>query len=179
MGPFGLSVPLSWYIVPLVILVFALLGIAWNLRARLQRRRFLRGLDERQSALSPLAELHQRSRRLRRGNGIFSGVAPEAGETLRVVSESEAMLRTYLMRRFRLPFLEWTDRVLLRTFRRENRAVFADRGVELTRVLREFAAARAVSDLPAADAIQLSNDAVRVAEVLDRHQAEIENARTR
>lgn len=169
-GPFGpatLSVPGSWWLALAVALAVACLFATLKIRASLQRKFLLKKIAAHDSALSPAREFYQTLRRLKRDKGIFSGTAFPPEEPMEVVAATERAFRVFFMRRFRLPALDWSDSALLKAFRRENRAVFADHGETVQKLLKEFAAVRKTKKAEGRDAVQLAENARVLVEKLE------------
>lgn len=159
-GPFGpmpISIPLSWWFMLAGAIVLAGLLVFWRVRRRLQRRELMKKLEEHDSALSPAAEFYTKMRKLRRDHVLFSGGETAETDTALVVRELERMFRTFFMRRFELPALDWNDGTLIRAFKREHRRAAEDVGSDLKKLLKEFGAAKSASRVETKDAVQLAD----------------------
>jgi hypothetical protein len=163
----SLSIPLEWWLVLIVLIAGVAIALVYKLRRRLQKRRLLEKLREHDAAQTPLAEFHQKLRLLKRDHELFAGVAVTSDESAQVIRKLDAAFRVFLMRRFELPALDWTDRVLLREFRSENRGIFETHGEGLRRLLNEFRSAGVSKKVEARDVLQLSEQTRNLVEKLD------------
>ncbi|MEN0057793.1 MAG: hypothetical protein AAGB31_03070 [Bdellovibrio sp.] len=138
-GPASLAVPiLYWALLAGVVGAFALWLIARIYRT-VQRRNMVVSLREHDSALSPLAQYHQNLRRMQRSNSVFFGGKAEPDHVVQCLQESHRMLKLYLTRRYQIPALKWSDRVILKDLKIYQSAVFKEYGVELKKLLNEYA----------------------------------------
>lgn len=165
MGPFSVSIPLVYWAVLLTSLVLLLSWAGFRWRRHLQKKRLLEKMREHDSALPPLTDFHQKLRRLARAHAFFDGAATtDASEVKTALLVVERLFRIFLLREYRLPALDWADRLLLSELRRSQRELMRQEGAELKRLLKEFASARATTRLEAKDVVQLALSSRRWAE---------------
>ncbi|WII70548.1 hypothetical protein QJS83_08770 [Bdellovibrio sp. 22V] len=137
-GPAEIGVPmLYWAILAGVIGLFVLLCVSKIYRI-VQRRNMLERLKEHDSALTPLNQFHQSLRRLQRQNKVFFGVPAAQEEVQEVLQETNKMLRLYLTRKYRLPAMEWSDRLILKDIKKYHHSVYVEYGDELRKLLNEY-----------------------------------------
>jgi len=140
-GPFGpaaLSVPMLYWGLLAAAIGLLILGVVVRIYRYVQRRNMLERLKEHDSALSPLAQFHQSMRRLHRGNTVFLGTGASREDIQACVSETLHMLKLFLTRQYRMPAMEWSDRLILKDLKKYNSAVYAEYGVDLKKLLKEY-----------------------------------------
>lgn len=137
-GPASLSVPLLYWGILAGFFVFLFLVLITKVLRIVQRRNMLERLKEHDSALSPLAQFHQSMRRLQRVNTVFFGGAATKEDIAQCLTETGQMLKLYLTRRYQMPALEWSDRLILKDLKKYNPKIFAEFGDELQKLLKEY-----------------------------------------
>lgn len=137
-GPATMGVPiLYWAILAAIVGLFALLFFARVFRA-IQRRNMIQRLREHDSALSPLAQFHQSFRKLQRSNPVFFAGVTDHDQIVQCLQATNDMYRLFLTRRFQVPAMEWSDRLILRDIQRHHPAVFSEYSSEMKKIFREF-----------------------------------------
>lgn len=138
-GPASLGVPMLYWA-----LLFSGIGLIFLIFAArifrgVQRRNMLARLREHDSALSPLAQFHQSFRRLQRMNTVFFGAAADAQNIQQCLTETHAMFKLFLTRKYQLPAMEWTDRLILKDLKKYHPKVYAELAPDLQKILKEYA----------------------------------------
>ena len=164
-GPFGaytLSLPMIYLWVSLSIITLLLVGGALKVIRRWQRRRLIDGLKKHDSRLSPQTQLHVRFRQLERNRFL------EGGELKKYLLELDDILRVYIIRKFKIPALDWSDRLVIKDFR--NRFAFfgAEMVKELVVLLRETRKVKAMLEPQSKDIEQLERKIKRWADQVER-----------
>ena len=129
---------------------------------RWQRRRLIDGLKKHDSRLSPQTQLHVRFRQLERNRFL------EGGELKKYLLELDDILRVYIIRKFKIPALDWSDRLVIKDFR--NRFAFfgAEMVKELVVLLRETRKVKAMLEPQSKDIEQLERKIKRWADQVER-----------
>lgn len=137
-GPASLPVPmLYWAILSgLIGLVVAL--FAGKIYRIIQRRNMLERLKEHDSALSPLAQFHQNLRRIQRTNTVFFGGKAEKADIKQCLDETYRMLNLYLTRRFQVPAMEWSHRLVLKDIKKYHSKIYMEHSSELEKLFKEL-----------------------------------------
>lgn len=169
-GPAQLPVPpLYWALLAGVILLAAAI-VGMRIFRAVQRRKMLEELREHDSSLSPLAQFHQGFRKLQRQNKVFFGVANVPQEdVLQCVDDTYRMLKLYLTRKFQVPALEWSPRLVIKDIRKHHPRHFAQDGDELGKLYKEYE--RAFQDkeyLKAQDVLAIANHCRSLVEKMER-----------
>lgn len=136
-GPFGgfvLSLPLFYLWAVLLVFGLSFLWMGFRFYRRWQKKRLIEGLKKHDSRLSPLTQLHMRFRQLERQRVLEQQKAGEVSNSALISQfvEMDEILRVYLIRQFKIPAQDWSDRLILKDF--QNRFVFL--GKELSKELR-------------------------------------------
>lgn len=137
-GPATMAVPMLYWAVLASAVTVALGSVAAFAYRNIQRRNMIERLKEHDSALSPLAQFHQNFRRLQRMNSVFFGGKAEAEHIQQCLDETYKMLKLYLTRRYRIPALEWTPRLILKDLKKYQRPVYVECGIDLAQLLKEY-----------------------------------------
>jgi len=171
-GPVGpLVIPIPWlYIAIVSVVVLTSLGaLGLNLRRRFQRSSLLKKLRDYDTPLSPVQQFHAESRRWQRNYAFFHTLKDESDEALKVLREVDQQVRVYFIRRFQIPALEWSTRLIMNDLKKyhrkihdENKEIILKWFTEVGRALKPGFA------LKAPDVIQLRDQARRLLETLDR-----------
>ncbi len=171
-GPFGpamVPIPGVYFLIVLVVVLLAFLLIGQKTYRISQRRKLLRRLKEHDSALSPLAQFHQSMRRLQRENAVFYGAAFDLAQVHEGFKTLSEMWSLFLTRQFLVPAQEWNDKLILKDIRKYHREIFAETGVEIKKLLNEYAqAARSRDKLTDKDILVFAEQTRRLVEKLDR-----------
>lgn len=169
-GPASLPVPpLYWALLAGVILL-AVAVTGMKIYRVVQRRKMLEDLREHDAALSPLAQFHQSFRKLQRQNKVFFGVQDVPHEdVLQTVDQTYDMLKLYLTRKFQVPALEWSSRLVIKDIRKHHPRHYAQDGDELSKLYKEYE--RAFQDkehLKAQDVLAIANHCRLLVEKMER-----------
>lgn len=136
-GPFGgfvLSLPFFYLWIALVVVAVSVAWVGFRFYRRWQRKRLIEGLKKHDSRLTPLTQLHGRFRQLERqrvaeqqkmGSLAMSTLVNQLGEM-------DEIMRVYIIRQFKIPAQNWSDRLILKDFQSR----FAFLGTELAKDLR-------------------------------------------
>lgn len=162
-GPFHISLPLWILIAAGVIAALLVLAIYRFARRRVQRRRMLDELKRHRTALSPLHQFYRDARHLRRRLH-----AAKTEEELKTIGQDlNREFRLYVLRRFEVPALEWTDAEILGDLRRRHRRVVVRAGDPLKRTLRELLRLQSRPRLLLEDVEQMHHMSLDAAEKLE------------
>jgi hypothetical protein len=169
-GPAHLPVPpLYWALLGGVILLAAIIA-SMRIYRVVQRRKMMEELREHDAAISPLAQFHQGFRKIQRQNKVFFGVANVPQEdVLQCVDETYHMLKLYLTRKFQVPALEWSPRLVIKDIRRHHPRHYAQDADELGKLYKEYE--RAFQDkehLKAQDVLAIANHCRSLVEKMER-----------
>lgn len=167
LGPLSLGIPLSWFFVGGLLVLFFGVGLVIKIARRISHRRFVEGLKSQEPSGGPLAEVHRRLRHLQRGNRIYSGAKEDAAEALDAVRALDQILVDYLEFRFhkRVRGRPWPQAVkdIIRDLPKSQRP----KGEELRKLGREIKSALVAPKVEAKDAIQLTEAMRSLLESLD------------
>lgn len=168
-GPMKIPVPMMyWAILAGVIGLFVLVLMTKIFRS-VQRRKIIERLKEHDSALSPLAEFHQRFRRMQRENTVFFGGTPKSDDIPLALDDTRHMLKLYITRRYKIPALEWSPRLILKDLKKYHPKVYQETGVELEKLVKEFLhASEDRSKINGSDVLNLSKRARLLVEEMER-----------
>jgi hypothetical protein len=169
MGPAVIGVPMVYWASVVGAIVLVALLAAFRIYRIAQRRRMIEKLREHDSALSPIAQYHQNMRRLQRENTVFFGGEGTESDVLRSLDEGSRFLKLYLTRRFTIPAMEWSDRLIVSDLKRHHKKVYSEHGSDIKRTLKEYS--RAFQDkkkLKTADVLNLTKSNRKLVESLER-----------
>lgn len=138
-GPASLGVPMLYWALLAGAVILVLLAFVARIYRSIQRRNMLARLKEHDSAMAPLAQFHQSFRRLQRANTVFFGGAAEKEHIKQCLEETHRMLRLFLTRRYQVPAMEWSDRLILKDLKKYYPKVSHEYGDELKKLLNEYA----------------------------------------
>jgi hypothetical protein len=168
-GPAVIGIPLVYWASFLAVLSVMGLFAAFRFYRIAQRRRMLERLRQHDSALSPIAEFHQNMRRLARENTVFFGGEGTAEDVHRSLDEGHRVLKLYLTRKYRIPAMEWSDRLILNDIRKYHGKAYDEHGSDLKKILKEYS--RAFHDkkhLKTNDVLNLTKFNRKLVEQLER-----------
>ncbi|MFV8258890.1 hypothetical protein ACNQKP_13870 [Bdellovibrio bacteriovorus] len=168
-GPASIGVPmLYWGILAAFLGVIALIAITKIYRV-IQRRNMLERLREHDSALTPLSEFHQNYRRLQRANPVFFGKDAKKEEIEQVLVETNKMFKLFLTRQFRVPALEWSERLVIKDIKKYHRNVYVEAGEGLLKLFHEYQHAFAdKQNLSSSDVLNLATHCRTLVEKMER-----------
>ncbi|HMN67893.1 MAG TPA: DUF4381 family protein [Bdellovibrionales bacterium] len=133
-GPWAIPPPL-WILIAVGAVILLLALALWRfLRRRRQRGRMLAELERHRTAMPPVHQFYRDSRQLHRRLATAKSV-----EELKALSDDlDREFRLYLLRRFQIPTLDWSDREILTDLRKRHRKVYSVAGEPLRKTLREL-----------------------------------------
>lgn len=136
-GPFGgfvLSLPIVYLWMVLVVVALSAVWIGFRFYRRWQKKRLIEGLKKHDSRLSPLTQLHGRFRQLERLRVTEQQKIGTLSSSVLVNQyvEMDEIMRVYIIRQFKIPAQNWSDRLILKDFQSR----FAFLGSELSKDLR-------------------------------------------
>ncbi len=164
LGPWSLSLPV-WFMVSVgLVLLLLILIIVRIVRKYTQRRRVLEELARHKTALPPLHQFYKDARNLRRRMH-----AAKTREDLQSIStDLNQEFRLYVLRRFQIPTLEWSNAAILRDLRKRHRQVFEAARDPLKRTLRELERLNRRKEIELKDVEQMQRMSLDAAESLER-----------
>jgi hypothetical protein len=162
-GPWSLHLPL-WFIM-IVALVAALIvgAVVRFVRKSTQRRRMLEELQRHKTVLPPLHQFYRDTRQLRRRLHNVK----EPTELKQIGVDLDRDFRLYVLRRFQIPALEWSNGDILKDLRRRHRKTYLETHEPLKRTLRELMKMKERPQLAANDVEQMQRMSLETAEKLD------------
>lgn len=168
-GPASIGVPmLYWGLVAAVLGLVALIAISRIYRI-VQRRNMLERLREHDSSLTPLSEFHQNYRRLQRANPVFFGKEASKAEIDEVLVETHKMFKLFLTRQFRIPALEWSERLVMKDLKKYHRDVYVEAGEGLDHLFHEYQHAfKDRQNLTTTDVLNLATHCRTLVEKMER-----------
>ncbi len=170
-GPIGpLIIPLPWiyiFIISSAILfLVGTLGLQW--RRRWQRNSLLKRLREYETSLSPLQQFHAESRRWQRENSFFHDPKINDESLLKVLKEIDHHIRVYFIRRFQIPALEWSQKLILADLKKYHRRIYDEHRDIIKKWFTEIGKALSPQfQLKAQDVVQFRDEARKLLEKLD------------
>ncbi len=168
-GPMNIQVPMIYWAFLAAFLGLIVLFLMTKIFRSIQRRKTIERLKEHDSALPPLAEFHQKFRRMQRENTVFFGGTPKPEDIPLALDETRHMLKLYITRRYKIPALEWSPRLILKDLKKYHPKVYQNTGSELEKLVKEFLhAVEDRSKLSGSDVINLSKRARLLVEEMER-----------
>lgn len=151
-GPFVMAWPL-WLWGALGLFFAVLVGfLAWRMRLRQQRQRWLDDLAKNSYVLNPHAYFHKELRGFLRRYGRSKA----DGESLKDYAAAlDDNFRLYLARELKLPAQQWPEHLIYRDLKRRHRKLFKATQEELAPLLYELKRARQAKTLSLKDCEQL------------------------
>lgn len=138
MGPAPLSVPMLYWAILAGVIGLVILLILTKVYRVIQRRSMLEKLREHDSALSPLSQFHQNLRRLQRKNPVFFGVTAQNSDLQEAFEELNKGFLLFLTRQYKVPAMEWNERLVLKDIKKYHHKVYAEFGPDLKKLYKEF-----------------------------------------
>lgn len=162
-GPWSLHLPL-WFVISIIIaIVLVIWMVARRIRKYIQRKRMLEDLKRHTTALQPLHQFYRDARQIRRR---LHNVKQEA-ELKEISSELNRDFRLFVLRKFQIPTLNWSDGEILRDLRRRHRKTYKTAADPLRKTLRELGKLTSREKVNSADIEQLHRMSIDTAEKLD------------
>lgn len=172
-GPWSISLP-SWLWLILVFLVSAIgYMVVRKLRKMNQRTKMLQELSRHKTALSPLHQYYRDARNLRRK---LHGVK-QVDELNDLSRELNREFRLYVLRRFQIPTLDWSDGQIVRDLRRRHKKVYRAAGDHLRKTLRELTRLQSRQPVLFKDVEQMQRMSLEAVERIDRAASEQKGAK--
>jgi len=133
-GPWSLSLPM-WVVLGALITVLLLLLVAYRLFLRhSQRAKTKAEIERHKTAIPPVNQFYKDARHLRRRlNG-----AKSAEELKLITDELNKEFRLYVLRKFQIPALDWSDSAIVGDLKKRHRKVFKSASDSLRKTLREL-----------------------------------------
>jgi hypothetical protein len=169
-GPVALSMawPMAVWLAALLLILFISAVVGLRIRRHWQRKSLLEELRQHDSALSPLAEVHKQYRQWRREKSFFYGVMAPTESLPDFLKDLESSLRLFLTRTFKVPALQWNDRLILKDIQKYHPEIYLQWGKDLRRLLAEMSKAREAKNLKSQDVVQLTENFRVLAEKLSK-----------
>lgn len=164
-GPYGahvLSLPPLYFWSFLGLVLLGAIGLGFKSWRKLQRKRLIDGLKKHDSRLGPQTQLHVRFRQLERQRLL------EGGELANYMKEVEDILRVFVIRQFKIPAYDWSDRLILADFQKRYAFLGLDLAKELMVLLRETRKVRELKTPQIKDIEQVVRKIKRWADQVDR-----------
>lgn len=162
-GPWSLSLPMWFWLALALILVAFFYFIYGRVQKFQQKRRMREELARHKTAVLPLHQFYKDCRNLRRR--LFDAKTP-ADFTL-IAGDLNREFRLYVLRKFEIPTLDWTNSQILRELKKRHRITYMQAGDPLRQVLRELTKLGARDNLNAQDLEQVQRMSLDAAERLD------------
>lgn len=166
-GPFGpYTVPLPmWVWLALLLAAAALALLIWRgVRRSSQRRALREELKRHGTTLTPLNQFYRDSRALKRRLDKASADS----DARAALEDLDRDFRLYVLRRFSIPALEWSEAAILGDVRRRHRRVFQRAADPLRKTLRELRRLKGRDLVPVRDVEQLHRMSLEAVDRLDQ-----------
>lgn len=176
-GPMAakMSFPVAFWLAAGLIAASVIAVIYLKVRRYNERRALLEQLSRHDSPVSPLSEIHQNYRRWRRQHAFYYLKDADASRTelMQVLGEVDHAFRVYLIRSFKIPALQWSNRLILKEMKKYHRLVYKDFGQELKKYIIEIDKAKEAADrLKSQDLVQLTENLRLLIEKIERRGAQ-------
>lgn len=151
-GSFGgyiLWPPLFYVWALLALAGFFVSGSAWRWWSHRKRTKLIEGLKKYDHRMGPQNQLHSRLRSLDR-QGLL-----DKNDYGAYLKEIDDILRLYVIRQFRIPALDWSDRLILKDFQKRYQFLGTELFKELNFLLREIRKLKAIENKNRKDTEQL------------------------
>lgn len=166
-GPWSVGWPL-WFILGVAVILFAvILWIGRTSRRYQQRNKMLLELDRHKTALSPLHQYYRDARNLRRRLHNVK----QTEELVEISRDLNREFRLYVLRQFKIPTLDWSDREIVRDFKKRHRKVYGKVREPLRKTLRELARLSAQNQILFKDVEQMSRMSLDTVEKIESARA--------
>ncbi len=137
-GPADISIPHIYWVILLAVIGLLASLIIFKVVRVIQRRNMIERLKEHDSALTPLTQFHTSMRKLQRANPAFFGGKTAPEDVHGAMEELRRMLRLYITRKYQIPALEWSARLINKDIKRHHRKVYAECGHDLQALIKEY-----------------------------------------
>jgi hypothetical protein len=137
-GPATIGIPQSYWMALAAVVGVLILFIAMKSYRFFQRRRLLEGLRKHDSAQSPIHEFYAHQRKLQRYNTVFFGGEGTPEDISAAVVELQRMLKLYITRKYKVPAMEWSPRLVAQDLKRYHHKAYLEFGTETQKLLAEF-----------------------------------------
>lgn len=162
-GPWNLHMPLWFMISLLIFAALAIFLIVRKARKMGQRKRMLEELKLHATAMPPLHQFYRDARQLRRRLHTLK----ESSELQQISQDLDKNFRLFVLRRFQIPTLQWSNRAILEDLRRRHRKIYRASGEPLKKTLRELDKLKARAVMEPQDVEQLYRMSLDTAEKLE------------
>lgn len=137
-GPADISIPHIYWVILLAVIGLVISLIVFKIVRVVQRRNMIERLKEHDSALAPLTQFHASMRKLQRVNPAFFGSVATQEDIHSAMEELRHMLRLYITRKYKIPALEWSARLIAKDIKKHHRKVYAECGSDLLALIKEY-----------------------------------------
>lgn len=167
-GPAELSVPHLYWVILVAVLGLIIAGIVFKVIRVIQRRNMIERLKEHDSALSPISQFHQSMRKVQRSNPAFFSGQTTADDISKAMEEMRHMLRLYITRKYQIPALEWSARLIAKDIKKHHRKVYAECGKDMQDLIKEYQHAfENKQNVTASDVVNLSKRTRNLVETME------------
>lgn len=168
-GPMNIGIPHFYWVILLAVIGVAAALIGSKIYRVMQRRRIVERLKEHDSAQTPILEFYASLRRLQRHSPVFFGGEAPQKDVHDCVVELQRMMLLYVTRKYKIPALEWSPRLVAKDFRKYHGRFYAEFGDELRKLMKEFHKAKqAEAHIKTTDALNLSKRANKLVEGMEK-----------
>lgn len=169
MGPMNIPVPMLYWTVLGIVVGGLFVSIAYKVFRVLQRKNMLERLKQYESAQTPEQQYHASFRKLQRTSPVFYENAVKDEDVQVVVSDTMSFFKTYLTRKYKVPALEWSDKLILKDLKKYHSKVYEEHHKDLEKILREYSLAlKDQNKLTKVDAKNLAHNSRALIEKLER-----------
>ncbi|MDG0815828.1 hypothetical protein [Bdellovibrio svalbardensis] len=137
-GPADIGIPHLYWVILLAAIGLIISLIVFKVVRVIQRRNMIERLKEHDSALAPLTQFHTSMRKLQRMNPAFFGGSASQEDIHSGMDELRHMLRLYITRKYQIPALEWSTRLIVKDIKKHHRKVYAECGNDLQALIKEY-----------------------------------------
>lgn len=168
-GPIQVLIPSLYWTIFGVIVGGLVLGVGYKIVQFILRKNTLERLKSFDSVQTPEQQFHASFRKLQRTNPVFFDAEVSSEEAQSVVSETLKYFKTYLTRRYQIPALELSDRLLLKDLKKYHHKAYGEFRSDLEKILKEYSLAlKDQSKLTKIDAQNLAHNSRKLVEKLER-----------
>lgn len=169
MGPIDILIPSLYWTIFGVIVGGLVLSVGFKIVQFILRKNTLERLKAFDSAQTPEQQFHANFRKLQRTNPVFFDAEVSSEDAQSVVSETLKYFKTYLTRRYQIPALELSDRLLLKDLKKYHPKAYGEFRSDLEKILKEYSLAlKDQNKLTKIDAQNLAHNSRKLVEKLER-----------
>lgn len=137
-GPVNISIPQIYWIILLAAIGLFFSLVIFKIIRVVQRRNMIERLKEHDAALTPAAQFHASMRKLQRTNAVFFGAEESLEGAQGALEELRRMLLLYITRKYQIPALTWSPRLVIKDLKKYHRKIYVESGKELQPLLKEY-----------------------------------------